>query len=335
MKLPKTQFTIKDLKFKKKKLLLFSFLIATFCLLLTTAVKAQETQRTVTVINPAIEISLPPGGYTEGKTAVINDSSAPVTFNLGLQDYIVTDTIGTPNLLPPNTLNSKYSAAAWIVLDPSTFTLNPQERKTVNYYLRVPKNASPCGHYAAIVYSPVGQAGAGSGTNVQAKIGSLFYITVAGKCVENAQVSKFYVNPFSEYGPVNVLTQIKNLGNLHISPKGSITVSGLFYNQSKTLESHNIFPETARDFVNTFGQTFMIGRYQATLLGSYGVNNNMPLIASVSFWVFPWRIALVIILAIIAVILGVLYLRKRKTNGPKEPKKAQEEPVVTPPPATK
>lgn len=296
---------------------------------------AQETQRTITVINPAITISLAPGGYTEGKTAVINDSSVPVKFNLGIQDYIVTDTIGTPNLLPPNTLNSKYSAAAWIVLDPSTFTLKPQERRDVNYYLRVPKDASPCGHYAAIVYSPVGQTGSGSGTNVQAKIGSLFYITVAGKCIENAQISKFYVNPFSEYGPVKLLTQIKNLGNLHISPKGSITVSGLFYNQSKNLESHNIFPETARDFENTFGQTFMIGRYRATLLGSYGVNNNMPLIASVYFWVFPWRLALVIALAIVALILGVLYFKKRKKNGPKEPKKAQVEPVITPPPATK
>jgi hypothetical protein len=335
MKLPNQQLKIKDLRFKKKKLLLFSFLIATFCLLLTTAVKAQETQRTVTVINPAISISLPPGGYTEGKTAVINDSTAPITFNLGIQDYIVTDTIGTPNLLPPNTLSSKYSAAAWIVLDPSTFTLNPQERKTVNYYLRVPKNASPCGHYAAIVYSPVGETGTGNGTNVQAKIGSLFYITVAGKCIENAQVSKFYVNPFSEYGPVKVLTQIRNYGNLHISPKASVTVSGLFYNQSQNLDSRNIFPETARDFENSLGQTFMIGRYQATLLGSYGINNNMPLIASVSFWVFPWRLTLIVVLVIVALILAVLYLKKRKREGPKEPKKAQEEPVVTPPPTTK
>jgi len=334
MKLPKTQFKIIDLRLKKKIFLFSSLLVIAFCLLLTTTVMAQETQRTVTVINPAITISLPPGGYTEGKTAVINDSDVPITFNLGIQDYIVNDTIGTPNLLPPNTLNSKYSAAAWIVLDPSSFTLKPQERKTVNYYLRVPKDASPCGHYAAIVYSPVGEAGAGNGTNVQAKIGSLFYITVSGKCIENAQVSKFYVNPFSEYGPVNILTQINNLGNLHILPKGSITVSGLFYNQSKNLDGHNIFPETARDFQTTLGQTFMIGRYRATFLGSYGISNNMPLVASVSFWVFPWRIALVILLAIVALVLGVLYFKKKKKDGPKEPKKAQAEPAVTPPPTT-
>jgi hypothetical protein len=324
MKLPKQQFKIKNLKLKVALASLFLILAS------SSVAFAQEAQRTVTVINPAIPIEIAPGGYTEGKTAVINDSNVPVAFNLSVQDYIVVDTIGTPNLLPPGTLNSKYSAATWIGLDPTTFTLNPQERKTVNYYLKVPQNASPCGHYAAIVYSPVGSTDKGTGTSIQTKIGSLFYITVAGKCIENAQVSKFFANPFSEYGPVKILTQIKNLGNLHITPKATITVSGLFYNQSENLETHNVFPEAARDFANSFGQTLMIGRYQAVLMGTYGVNNNLPLVASVYFWVFPWRIALVIVLAVIAIILAALYLRKRKKDSLKEPKKPETEPVATP-----
>jgi membrane protein implicated in regulation of membrane protease activity len=74
----------------------------------------------------------------------------------------------------------------------------------------------------------------------------------------------------------------------------------------------------------------MIGRYQAVLMGTYGVNNNLPLVASVYFWVFPWRIALVIVLAVIAIILAALYLRKRKKDSLKEPKKPETEPVATP-----
>ena len=144
-------------------------------------------------------------------------------------------------------------------------------------------------------------------------------------------MSKFFANPFQEYGPVKILTQIKNLGDLHISPKATISVSGLFYNQRKNLDTHNIFPEAARDFETTLGQTFMIGRYRAVLIGSYGVNNNLPLVASVYFWVFPWRITLVIVFAIIALILTVLYLRKRKKEDPKEPKRSEVEPVATPP----
>jgi membrane protein implicated in regulation of membrane protease activity len=52
--------------------------------------------------------------------------------------------------------------------------------------------------------------------------------------------------------------------------------------------------------------------------------------ATVSFWVFPWRITLVIVLAIVALILGALYLKKRKKDDSKKPQEAEVEPVATP-----
>ena len=65
----------------------------------------------------------------------------------------------------------------------------------------------------------------------------------------------------------------------------------------------------------------MIGPYKAVLMASYGVNNNLPLTATVYFWVFPWRIALVITLAIIAIILGfsTSAIAKRRQKQPEEP----------------
>jgi membrane protein implicated in regulation of membrane protease activity len=75
----------------------------------------------------------------------------------------------------------------------------------------------------------------------------------------------------------------------------------------------------------------MIGRYKAVLMGSYGVNNNLPLVASAYFWVFPWRMAIVVVLTVIALILVTLYLRKRTKRGSKGPKKTENEDVVTTP----
>jgi len=327
MHLPKTRFKIKDLRSKNNKLLLFSFVFL-FLLLKTTPANAQEDQRTINLTNPTLTHVLNPGDKTEGITKITNQSNIPLTFNLSVQDFIVTDTLGTPNILPPNTLNNKYSAASWIGISPNTFTLQPGQQQTINYYIQVPADARPGGHYAAITYTPaVDKNVSGSGSTVNSELSSIFYITINGPILEKALVSKFFVNSFSEYGPVKILTQIKNLGDLHTSPKTTITVSGLFYNQSKDLDSHNIFPEAARDFENTFGQTFMIGRYKAMLIGSYGENNNLPLVANVYFWVFPWRIATIIALAIVALILATLYLRKRK--------KPEAEEAVTPPPTTK
>jgi len=331
--LPNQQFKIKNLKLKVILAVLFLILVSA----LASRALAQEMQRAYTVFNPQIEVKLNPGTRSEGTTEIVNETSVPLTFNLTVRDYIVTDTVGTPNFLAAGTLNNKYSAAAWIAIYPNTFSLNPHESQKVNYYIQVPASARPGGHYAGIVYAPVSKGENKTGGVINAQVGALFYITVNGPVTENSLVSKFFANPFQEYGPVKISTQIKNLGDLHISPKATITVSGLFYNATQDLPNHNIFPQATRDFENTVGQAFMIGRYKALLMGSYGVNNNLPLVASVYFWVFPWRIALVIVFIIVAIILGIMYYKKRKKNGPKqpkEPKDANAEPVVTPPPAT-
>ena len=321
MKLPNLQFG------KVKKTLALSALL--LVILGVGMASAQEMQRTVTIAYPTLAHKLNPGDTAEGFTKVINQSTSTLTFKLGVQDFVVTDTSGTPNIIPPGTLSNKYSAANWIGVTPQTFTLKPGDSQKINYYVQVPRDARPGGHYAAIVYSPiVTGALTGSGSTVNSQLGSLFYITINGPINEQSTVSKFFANPFQEYGPVNILTQIKNLGDLHIAPKGTITVTGLFFNQTQNLPTHNIFPEAARDFSNTFGQNLMIGRYEASFIGSYGTNDNLPLVATMYFWVFPWRITLVIILAVVALTLGGIYLRKRKKDGSKKTTETQEEVVL-------
>ena len=299
-------------------------ILASYFMIHASMQNAQELQRTFTVINPSISQQLNPGGYAEGTTKVINESNVPLTFQVNVQDYVVNDTNGTPEILAPNTLNSKYSAAAWIGITPNVFTLRPGAKQILNYYIQVPIDAKPGGHYSAIVYTPViNKTENATGGTVNTQIGSLFYITVNGSVKESASVSKFFANLFQEYGPVKILTQIKNQSDLHITPKGNITVSGLLFKKSQSLQKLNIFPETARDFENSFGSRFMFGRYKADFIGSYGVNNNLPLIASVYFWVFPWKIMIIIVLVIIALILGWQYRSKKKKTNPKpssEPK---------------
>lgn len=316
---------MKILPLKIKKNLIIALIL--FMVILVVGVAfAQEIQRTYTLINPSISHTLAAGEKAEGTTKIINQANTPLTFKVGVQDYIVSDAKGTPQLLPPNTLNNKYSAASWIGVTPSIFTLQPGASQAVNYYIQTPPSSLAGGHYAAIVYEPVTDASPNqTGGTVNTQIGSLFYITIKGPVKESASVSKFFTEFLHEYGPIKILTQIKNMSGLHIMPKGSITVSGLFFNESQELEERNIFPETVREYENTFGNIFMIGPYNARLAASYGVNSNLPLVASLTFWVFPWKLALIIVLVIIAVALGVTYWRRRQEIKSKEP----ESPTTT------
>lgn len=293
---------------------------------------AQVSQRTITIVPPTVQKAFNHGATSEGVMKVINDSSETLTFAVSVQDYIVTDKSGTPNLLPPDTLNNKYSAASWIGVTPYSFTIEPHKTQVLNYYLQIPANAKPGGHYAAVIYTPITPGGnlENSGAAVKTQAGTLFYITVNGPITEQAKIISFLANLFQEYGPVKITTEIQNLGDLHIAPNGQITVKDILGRNivSSPLATRNIYPgNTSLMYENKVGQTLMVGRFTANLTASYGKNNNLPLLATVSFWVFPWKIAIIIVLIIVATILGGMYWRKKKTTPKTQEEVKTEQPA--------
>lgn len=289
---------------------------------------AQQPTRTFTLVPPTVEHELNPGEKAEGKVKIINDSNETLTFTATTQDFIVEDTNGVPTILPPDTLSNKYSAASWIAAYPGKFTVNPHEKFELDYYLQVPQDAKSGGHYAAVIYKPdelIEVEGTGAAVNTQ--VGTLFYVNVIGDIKENASITKFSANKFQEYGPVTIQTQIKNLGDLHIKPIGAITISDLLGRNIATLNltEHNIFPEAIRDFENTLDKKILFGPFKAKLIATYGKDNNLPLVATMTFWVLPWKIMLIVILIIITAILGIMYLKKKSLRV-KEEKLNKENP---------
>ena len=147
------------------------FLTFAFCVLPLPTASAQ-TSRTMTIIPPTAPIIIDPGGTSEGTLKIVNDSDEPLTFKVEVQDYIVEDKNGTPNLLPPNSLSERYSATSWIGIAPNEFTVEPHQRQIVQYFIQVPPDARPGGHYAAITYVPQNNTNPqGSGAIVNSKIG--------------------------------------------------------------------------------------------------------------------------------------------------------------------
>ncbi len=295
---------------------------------------AQETTRSITIVPPANEFKVNPGDKQEGTLKVVNNSNAPLTFTAVVRDFIVDDTIGTPKLLADDTLSKKYSAASWIAVSPNSFTIPAGKTQILNYYLQVPIDARPGGHYAGVVYEPQELLGVkGTGTGVQTHLGTLYYVRVNGDIVENAAVKKFAPeHKFIEYGPATILTQIYNGSDAHIRPQGQLQIKNLIGQTIFTskLEGHNIFPEAARDFTTKIGKKLMFGIYTVELQATYGTNNNLTLFGSTNFVVFPWKIAIVVALAVAVVILLVILFRRKKRGSGQTPQSFQQQPPVQP-----
>ena len=321
---------------KIKNFKLKIFILFAICYLLFAIDKADASALSLTISPPTATYTMNPGETTQGVIKLINNTPSVISFQARLNDFIVEDSKGTPIMLSPDTFSSRFSASSWITLESETLTVDSRQTQEVFYTINVPAYARPGGHYASILFSPASpdarfdesrRASLGgpkkeasqeqNRTLVEAQVGTLISISVKGAISEHSQITKFSANAFQEYGHINLFATIRNFGDLHIQPVGKITVSDLFGKtiQVVRLEKVNIFPEASRDYEVTLGTRFMVGRFKAKLSAVYGENNDLPLSATLYFWVFPWKIALVVMLAVIAAILAIIYFRRRYSSS--------------------
>lgn len=300
---------------KIKFIIFITFII--FIFVFTSQVNAQSASRSFTISPPSIHLTLKPGEKTEKLIKITNRSEEPLEFVGNVVDFIVTDKSGTPELLPSGTkIESKYAASSWSTVLPDTILVQPGRTTYTTLYLQVPGDARPGGRYFAVTLRPADSAGGAkeTGASVNSVVGSLVYLTVAGKTKEAGGVVAFSVPSFSEYGPINIGTEIKNSGDIHITPKAVIEIKNMLGRKvfSTALTNLNIFPGTSRIYQNSWETRFLFGRYQANLAGYFGQANNLPLVAMATFWVIPYKLITIILLAIVIVVVFFSYFRKRQ-----------------------
>jgi len=279
--------------------------------------------RSITITPPTLSFTVKPGDKSEGRLGIINDSNEDILFSVIAYDMIVQDEHGTPEILPPGTIaTNKYSASSWIGVDAPDLLVKAHTRGDIGYFMQVPADAGPGGHYAAVLYRPKRiETANGSGAAINTQLATLVYFDVAGPIKENATVKSLKAPGLSEYGPVKIGAEVTNNGDTHIKPVGTFKVKNMLGKviATKDIPAGNIFPGgISRLYEESVGKKWMFGRYEASFMATYGRGNNLPLMATVAFWVFPWKIALFILVLVIAAVLGVMYMRKNKhkAGGP-------------------
>lgn len=323
MKLPKLN--------KKTLILASSFALGSILLLSRlNQAKAQVTNVLPLSVAPARqEIFVDPGESTAVTVKFFNYSDAPVSGPFKVADFIVEDKEGSPTFLEEGTtvtgvtkISPRFSAASWVTLPYDRITIASKNKVNIQAKIRVPANARPGGKYLAIYFEPGGKVAEATGAPKEAtspvtvRIAALIYLRVSGPIKEDAYVVKLSMPKFSEYGPVNIASEILNRGDYHIRPVGSITITNLFGNEvdKAVLKEQNIFPDTSRIFENRIGQKWMFGKYKAELTAAYG-DSGKALTAIAFFWVLPWKLTIVVILTIlIVIILTSTYFRKFKKH---------------------
>jgi len=276
------------------------------------------TTQSFQISPPTANYAADPGNNVQGSIKVTNLTGEPIALNVGRQNFVAKGEEGEIELV--DNANPLYSLAPWFGVPTGVIEVAPRSTVVVPYTIDIPVNAEPGGRYGSIIFSsiPPKLPSGVSGAAIQQTIAAIIFQRINGAALENLEMASFRPdNAFSEYGPVTLSTRIKNTGNVHEKPTGTIKIKDMlgFTVSTLKLDEHFVIPGAIRHLKNVYPangkKTIMFGKYTATLNATYA--DGKKLTASTTFTVLPWKIMAGVL--IVLIILFILFWKGRQRFG--------------------
>lgn len=262
---------------------------------------------------PVVNLSADPGTNVTAQISLRDVSPTDLVVTGELDDFVAGGEDGTPKIILDHTVTSPFSFRQWVA-PLTSLTLQPRQIKTFNIVISIPANASPGGYYGVVRFTGIPPGLQGTGVSLSASLGSLILLTVSGQAKEDLSVAEFSASHGGKTGslfeaaPILFTERLKNSGNIQEEPAGLVTVKDMFGNVVATLgvnqPPHDILPASIRKFTSSLdssniGNKILFGLYHADLRVTYGTNKQV-LTSSITFWVIPYTLIIIIIAALIA-----------------------------------
>jgi len=258
---------------------------------------------------PTFEISANPGDTLTNTIRVTNLNESSVLVSVDRRNFTAVGEEGSIGLTEEET---SFSLASWISVEPESVRIPGRDSHTFIFTIAIPANAEPGGHFGSVVFKTGGAQPGQTGAALSQEVGALVLLRVAGQAEESASLASFSsTKNLWEYGPVDLELRVKNEGNVHVRPTGTIIVTNIWGRQVAEieLEPRNVLPGAIRRSLTTWEEKNLIGKYTATVYLTYG-NQGKTLTASTAFWAFPYRVGGLVLAGLL--VLMILLYRGRK-----------------------
>lgn len=304
---------------------IFFVAIFTYALFITGYAHADEKQ-VLSVTPPLFQLSVMPGDIWQSSIKVVNGNPYPLTVYAEVVNFQAVGEEGRGKFLTlAESGGENTTFGEWIQMPQGPFTIPPEQTQDIQFFAEIPQNASPGGHYAAVLIStePPKETNEIAVRTSQA-VTSLLFLRVEGDVHEVGTIREFRVNDsFLDTPDASFSLRFENKGNVHIIPRGNIVITNMWGTERGNIpvnyQTHfgNVLPGTIRDFSFSWKSDFRftdIGRYKAVATLAYGDERNMKNSSDTNavtyFWVIPVKWTLITILSI-AVFVGLIVFMVR------------------------
>jgi hypothetical protein len=209
-----------------------------------------------------ISISGEPGTTVTTDLRVKNGGSQPENLEVSIMKFRAYEDSGKPQLMERESGDDYFN---WVRFSEPTFTLAPNEWKTVTATIDIPKEAS-FGYYYAFVFSRAENDAEPKERETAIVGGTAVLVLLEAKvpdAVRKVEVTEFSLDrKFYEFLPTTFTVRLKNTGNVHIAPRGNIFIDQGDKKDIAILEINrekgNILPSSQRDFETVWADGFPV-----------------------------------------------------------------------------
>lgn len=253
------------------------------------------------VIGPGrFDLELAPGESRTVELIVSNRMGEGRRFSFETEDTTGSDNSSrTVKLLGDE--EGPYTLRDYIDVPAETFYLEHAERARIPVTVSLPADAEPGGRYGSLLVTMVSDSrpgddngGAQPASVIVSRIATLFFVKTPGEIEYDMELRDFGTmndQKFFVSGPIKLLLEHENLGSVHTTPYGRITVTNLLGEEVgvQNLEPWFVMPDSVRTREIDWNREFLIGRYTATAEINRGYDDIVDEV-SYSFWVIPWKL---------------------------------------------
>jgi len=274
-----------------------------------------------------INLSIEPGDSVSTELRIKNSGTETENLQVGLLKFGANNDSGQPRLADREPGDDYFD---WVSFSEDRFTAEPNVWKSITMTIDTPPEAG-LGYYYAVTFTRDQGAGVtDQGASLEGGTAILVLLDVrVPYALRKVEINSFKANrSVYEFLPVEFEVSLKNSGNIHLIPSGSIFITK-GSEQVAVLDVNaprgNILPDSSRAFTASWDDGFPVyevieedgrvvanedgtpktkltwdlsdagklrfGKYKATLLMAYDDGEkDVPVEAVLTFWVIPWRI---------------------------------------------
>ncbi len=309
---------------KNNALLVAAFIFALFNVSLNFIYAEESVGQTLSVSPTLFEMKASPSQEWESEVRVVNVNDYDLLVYPQVVNFAPLDESGRGSLIPVFSEETQgRTLAEWVNVPKDPVLVPRQQTVTIPIKVKVPQDAAPGGHYAAVLIGTRPPENEDKLSQVQTAqfVTSLLFVRIAGDIVESGSIREFTTKKLISQKPeIDLSLRFENDGNVHLQPQGDIVIYNMWGSERGVIpinhQTHfgNVLPQSIREFVFSWkGETsiYDMGRYKAVATLGYGDETKQFDTSTTYFWVIPYVTLLFTLLGLVAFGVLVMWLVRK------------------------